>query len=39
MNAKTIGNQFIERYTGISCAVRSSAERGWRFFELFDLIR
>jgi protoheme IX farnesyltransferase len=39
MNAKTIGNQFIERYAGIGCAVRSSAERGWRFFEFFALTK
>jgi heme o synthase len=36
MNAKTIGNQFIERHTGIGCAVRSS---GWRFFEFLALTK
>src|SRR3984885_12232638 len=39
MNGKTIGNQFIERYTGISCAFRSSAERGWRFLEFLALTK
>jgi protoheme IX farnesyltransferase len=39
MNAKTIGNQFIEKYTGIGCAIRSSAERGWRFFEFLALTK
>jgi protoheme IX farnesyltransferase len=39
MNARTIGNRFIERYTGIGCAVRSSAERGRRFFEFLTLTK
>jgi protoheme IX farnesyltransferase len=37
MNAKTVGNQFIERHTGIGCAIR--AERGWRFFEFLALTK
>jgi protoheme IX farnesyltransferase len=39
MNAKTIGSQFIEKYTGIGFFVRSSAERGWRFFEFLALTK
>jgi protoheme IX farnesyltransferase len=39
MDAKTIGNQFIEKYTGIGFFVRSSAERGWRFFEFLALTK
>ena len=39
MNARTIGNRFIERYTGIGCAVRHSAERGWRFLEFLALTK
>jgi protoheme IX farnesyltransferase len=39
MNAKTIGNRFVEGYAGIGCAVRASAARGWRFFEFLALTK
>ena len=33
MDAKTIGNQFIEGRTDIGCAAASSVARGWRTLE------
>jgi protoheme IX farnesyltransferase len=39
MDAKTIGNQFIGKYTGNGFFVRSSAERGWRFFDFLALTK
>ena len=39
MNAKTVSNQFIDRQTSIGCAIRPSAERGWRFFEFLALTK
>ena len=39
MDAKTIGNQFIEGHTDIGCAAASSAARGWRTFEFLALAK
>ena len=39
MDAKTIGNQFIERHTDIGCAAASSAARGWRTSEFLALAK
>jgi protoheme IX farnesyltransferase len=39
MNAKTVGNQFVERHTGIGGAIRSSAERSSRLFGFLALTK
>ena len=39
MNAKTIGNRFIEGHASIEPIVGPSIERGWRFFEFLALTK
>ena len=39
MDAKTIGNQFIEGRTDIGCAAASSVARGWRTLEFLALAK
>src|ERR1700722_18312631 len=39
MDAKTIGNKFIEKHRGIDLAAPASAVRGWRIFEFLALAK
>jgi heme o synthase len=39
MEAKIIGNRFIERRADIGCAAGSSVARGWRIFEFLALAK